>query len=231
MNTTTGQRPYRQRARARAADERTERIMRAADELFREVPFEQLTLAAVAERAGVGLQTLIRRVGTKDGLVRAAMQHGAPQLQRFRGQIPPPDPERVAAIVCEQYEQMGETIDRMIRQEDSSPALKEAVAAGRASHADWVQRTFAPVLAERPADDRKGLRARLIAVTGVEVYLVIRRDCGLDPDHARRAVTALLADTLAGASRSAGVRAGGSSYAPDTGDGSEQPARQADSAS
>jgi AcrR family transcriptional regulator len=204
VNISTGQRPYRQRARAQAADERTERIMRAADQLFREVPFEQLTLAAVAERAGVGLQTLIRRVGTKDGLVRAAMQHGAPQLQRFRGEIPPPDPERVAAIVCEQYEQTGDTIDRMIRQEDSSPALKEAVTAGRAAHADWVGRTFAQVLAGRPAADRPELRARLIAITGVELYLVIRRDCGLDPVQTRRAVTALLSDTLAGTSRPGG---------------------------
>jgi AcrR family transcriptional regulator len=230
VNTETGQRPYRQRARAQAANQRTERIMRAADELFREVPFEQLTLAAVAERAGVGLQTLIRRVGTKDGLVRAAMQHSAPHLQRFRGEIPPPDPARVAAIVCEQYEQTGDAIDRMIRQEDSSPALKEAVTAGRAAHADWVASTFAGVLADQPVADRKGLRARLIAITGVELYLVIRRDCGLDPAQTRDAVTALLADTVAGSSGS-GRPAGSPVRRPSSADNrTESSAPQPDSA-
>lgn len=173
--------------------------MRAADELFREVPFEQLTLAAVAERAGVGLQTLIRRVGTKDGLVRAAIEHMGPQLQRWRGEVPPPDPERVAAIVCEQYRQTGDGLDRMIRQEDSSPALHEAVRAGRIAHADWIGTVFADAIERCQPQEREGLRARLIAVTGVELYLVLTRDCGLDGDQARRAVTALLRDTIAGA--------------------------------
>ncbi len=199
MKDMVEQRPYRQRARAAAADDRTDRIMRAADELFREMPFEQLTLAAVAERAGVGLQTLIRRVGTKDGLVRAAIEHMAPQLQRWRGEIPPPDPARVAAIVCEQYRQTGDGLDRMIRQEDSSPALGEAVRAGRTAHAAWVSQVFDDAIAAVGPGEREGLRARLIAVTGVELYLVLSRDCGLDADRTRQAVTALLRDTLAGA--------------------------------
>ena len=45
--------------------------MEAAVAAFEAKPFDQITLAEVAERAGVGVQTLIRRVQTKDGLVRA----------------------------------------------------------------------------------------------------------------------------------------------------------------
>ena len=48
------------------------RSWQAAPGLFMERPWDQITLAEPwRERAGGGLQTLIRRVGTKDGLARA----------------------------------------------------------------------------------------------------------------------------------------------------------------
>ena len=51
-------RSYVQRDRARATAANTERILEAALELFAEQPFEKITLALVAERAGVGVQTV-----------------------------------------------------------------------------------------------------------------------------------------------------------------------------
>src|SRR5262245_20441343 len=136
-------RPYRQRSRAAAAEANTERIMRAAVELFVEVPFEQLTLAAVAERAGVGLQTVIRRVGTKDGLVRAVGDWVGPQIMASRGRPSSLDPAAVAAAVASQYERWGAFIERTVRQEDVSPALAAGAQGGRDAHRAWVQDVFA----------------------------------------------------------------------------------------
>src|SRR3954469_22688011 len=111
-------RSYRQGRRAEAAQERTEAILAAAVELYAERPFDQITLADVAERAGVGLQTLIRRVQTKDGLVRAANEWTAERIGGARGEPDSSDPAAVAAQLMRQYETWGAAIGRSLAQED-----------------------------------------------------------------------------------------------------------------
>ncbi len=178
-------RTYQQQARAEAAEARTESILRAAMELFAERPFDQITLAAVAERAGVGLQTLIRRVGTKDGLVRAVAAANQERIAGTRGD-PGPDPEAVAASLMAFYEQWGALTDRMLRLQDSSPALAEAAAAGRADHRAFIERNFPGLPPERTA--------LLTGVCGVELWLVLRRD--LSAEQTRDAVAHLITSTL-----------------------------------
>ena len=114
-------RPYRQGRRAEAAEARTEAILEAALALFEAKPFDQITLAEVAERAGVGLQTVIRRVQTKDGLVRALNGWAVERIGEARGEPHSADPEIVAAALERQYERYGTVIDRTIRQEERLP--------------------------------------------------------------------------------------------------------------
>jgi AcrR family transcriptional regulator len=193
----TAPRAYVQRDRARAAAENTERILTAALELFAEQPFDHITLAQVAERAGVGVQTVIRRVGTKDGLVRAVNAWVHPQIGAARGEPVSSDPDAVAAAIARQYERWGALIDRTLRQEDVSPALAEGADAGRRAHRAWIEAAFADVLAPLPAPDRRRLRAQLVAVCGVELWHVLRRDQGLSAAAARDAVAGLVAACLA----------------------------------
>jgi AcrR family transcriptional regulator len=188
MKESTAPRPYRQRRRAEAAEANTERILQAALDLFLEGPWDQITLAAVADRAGVGVQTLIRRVGTKDGLSRAVNQWVAPQIAATRGEPASADPHEVAAALARHYERWGESADRTLRQQDASPALAEAAAGGRAMHRAWVERVF-----PEASPDTIG---RLIGICGVELWLVLRRDGGLSPGAARSAVADLIAATL-----------------------------------
>src|SRR4051794_41789944 len=115
-------RSYRQGRRAEAAHARTEAIMEAAVELYKERPFEQITLADVAERAGVGLQTLIRRVQTKDGLVRAANEWTAERIGGARGGPDSPPPHAVAAQPMRPYETGGAPGDRTPPPEEPPPA-------------------------------------------------------------------------------------------------------------
>src|SRR5919198_6261620 len=122
MKASTGgtTRAYVQRDRARATAANTERILEAALELFAEQPFDRITLAQVARRAGVGVQTVICRVGTKDGLVRAVNAWVQPQIAASRGEPLSAEPAAVAAAVARQYERWGALIDRTLRQEDVS---------------------------------------------------------------------------------------------------------------
>jgi AcrR family transcriptional regulator len=192
----TAARPYRQRRRAAAAEANTERILQAALDLFVERPWDQITLAGIAERAGVGLQTVIRRFGTKDGVSRAVTQWVAPQIAATRGEPDGGDPAAVADVLARHYERWGASTERMLRQEDVSPALGEAAAAGRVAHREWVASVFAPQLAALPAAARSDRLARLIAVCGVELWLVLRRDGGLSVAAARAAVADLVSACL-----------------------------------
>lgn len=196
MNQSAPTRPYRQRRRAAAAEAKTQRILEAALELFGERPLEQITLAAVAERAGVGLQTLIRRVGTKEGLIRAVNRWVAERIAADRGEPHSADPAVVADAMARHYERWGAITDRTLRQEDSSPALAENARAGRAAHREWIAAAFAEPLAAREPDERRILHGRLAAICGVELWLVLRRDQGLSTAEARDAVADLLAACL-----------------------------------
>ena len=194
-------RPYRQRRRAEAAEANTERILDAALELFVERPFEQIALTDVAQRAGVGLQTLVRRVGTKDGLARAVQAHVGPQIGAALGEPGSSDPATVAAAFARQYERFGTIIDRTIRQEDVSPALAAQAAAGREAHRRWIGAAFAGELAALPAGARRRLRARLVGVTGVELWLVLRRDERLSLAATRDTVARLIVAVLSSTDR------------------------------
>ena len=181
-------RPYRQRHRAAAAEANTERILRAANELFEERPWDQITFAAIAERAGVGTQTIIRRFGTKDGVARAVTAWLVPQIEAARDVPVGASPHAVAAALARHYERWGASTDRTLRQQDASPALAEAAAGGRRAHREWVERVFPGA-----SPDTIG---RLTGVCGVELWLVLRRDGALSPDAAQAAVADLIAATL-----------------------------------
>lgn len=176
-------RPYRQQRRAAAAQANTERIRDAALELFVERPFDQITLAAVAERAGVGVQTVIRRAGTKDGLARSVREWIASQVEAARGE-PTADPDAIAAALERQYERWGAVTDRTLRQEDTSPALAESARGGRAAHRAWLEAAF--------PDASESTIAALIGVCGVELWLVLRRDGGLTAEQTRDTVAQLI---------------------------------------
>lgn len=196
MEVGTTSRGYRQQARATAAEERTDRILKAALDLFLELPYEQVTLAAVADRAGVGLQTLIRRVRTKDGLVEAVNGWIVPAITSHRGQPRSFTPEDMAETVCSHYERWGAATGRTIKQEDSSPALKASADSGRRAHRDWVAACSADVLEPLPEAEARAVLARLVTVTGVEAWLVLSRDCGLPPQEVRRSVAHLVVGAL-----------------------------------
>jgi AcrR family transcriptional regulator len=161
-------------------------------ELCVEQPFEQLTLAAVAERAGVGLQTVIRRVQTKDGLVRAVAAWVGPQIREARPAPPPGDPDAVAAAIARQYERWGAFIECIVGQEDASPALAAGARAGRDAHRARIQDVFADALRPLAPAARRRLRARLVGVCSLEPWLVLRRDGGLSVPAARDAVADLV---------------------------------------
>ena len=88
---TTATRPYTMRARAAAAERTAERIAIAAFDLWRDVGLDEMTLQQVAERAGVTVQTVLRRFGSKDGVIQAGFEYGANAVVVQRATAPHDD--------------------------------------------------------------------------------------------------------------------------------------------
>src|SRR3712207_1583619 len=100
-------RNYRMGARAEAARATGERILDAAIEVFWERPTDQISLEEVARRAGVTKQTVLRRFESKAGLVAAAAERMAAQVDDERKGVAPGDVRGAVEVVVAHYERVG----------------------------------------------------------------------------------------------------------------------------
>lgn len=185
---TPQKRPYHMRARAEAAAETGRRILEAVIELHRERFFDQVSLEDIAERAGVTVQTVIRRFGNKERLIEAAAEAANRQVTHQRDQAPVGDIEGAVENLVDHYEEWGDSALRLLAQEERVPAFRSVTDAGRALHYEWVERTFAPLLAERTGTARRRLLAELIAICDVYFWKLLRRDLGLSREQTMLAI-------------------------------------------
>src|SRR5436305_623058 len=110
----TRRRPYRMVARAASTAATGERILDAAVELFWEAPSDDLLLDEVARRAGVTVQTVIRRFGGKDGLFAAAAEREADRVRAQRDEAPADDLAGAVRVLVDHYEALGDQVIRLL---------------------------------------------------------------------------------------------------------------------
>jgi AcrR family transcriptional regulator len=186
-----GRRPYRMTTRAAAAAATAERILAAMEHEFVRRRYEDITLADVAQRAGVTLQTVLRRFGSKDGLLAASAKAGLARVIAERAQAPDDDVPAAIANLFDHYEKDGGVALKLLEQEHL-PQLAPVTRRGRAIHHEWVSRVFARQLASLLPKARALRRGQLIAVTDVYLWKILRDDLRLD----RAAAQASLLDLI-----------------------------------
>src|SRR5947209_18894396 len=98
-------RPYRMTTRAAAAAATGERILGAAAEVFYERA--DLPLDEVAARAGVAVQTVIRRFGGREGLFAAALRRELGRVADKRDGALPGDLAGAVRGLVDHYEDTG----------------------------------------------------------------------------------------------------------------------------
>jgi AcrR family transcriptional regulator len=194
-----GVRPYRMTARADAAAATGERVLDAAEALFWEQPAAEQTLEAIAGRAGVSVQTVIRRFGSRDGVRGAAISRAADRVGAQRAEARPGDVAGAAGVIVEHYEQVGDGVMRMLAEEERTPALGRIVAGGRSGHVAWCERVFGPFLASLRGAERARRLGQLVAVCDVYTWKLLRRDHGLSRRQTELALRELLVPLTEGA--------------------------------
>lgn len=182
-------------ARAEAAAATAERILDATAELFWERPTDQIVLAEVAERAGVTVQTLIRRFGGKEGLIAATAEREVAKVAMER-RVPADDPEKAVDVLLDHYDTAGRGALRLLAAEESSPVLAELAEAGRAMHRQWCADAFPAALEDLTGATRKRRLAQIVAVCDVYTWKLLHLDAGLGRSQTRTAILELLGPLL-----------------------------------
>ena len=177
------------RARAEAAAATRSRILRAVLDLHVERFHDQITLEDVAGRAGVTVQTVLRHFGTRERLIAAAAEQATSEVVAQRSSAPVGDVDGAVENLVEHYEEWGRSAVRLLAQEERVPQLRSVADGGRAAHYSWVERTFGPFLAETPDPL---LRPKLIALTDVFTWKLLRLDLGLDRPETASALASMI---------------------------------------
>jgi AcrR family transcriptional regulator len=188
-------RDYRMTARAESAAATGERILDAAVELFWERPTDQIVLRDVAGRAGVTVQTVIRRYGGREGLLAAAAERQSRAIEAERA-VPPGDVDAAVSVLLEHYERNAAGVLRLLAAEESSPVLAEFAEVGRQFHRQWCRDAFAPFLAHLTGVDHDRRLAQVVAVCDVYTWKLLRLDAGLSRRQTHLATAELLAPLL-----------------------------------
>lgn len=183
-------------ARADTVQQTGERILTAAFDRFKVALFDEVTLDHIAADADVTVQTVIRRYGSKEGIIWALTQTREAQVGAQRGHAPRGDLAGAVANLLNHYEAEGDLMMHLLRQEDRVAAFAEIAARGRTVHADWCDRVFAPWLDARSGVARRRLSAQLVAICDLYTWHLLRRQQGLSQRQTKLALLELLEGTL-----------------------------------
>lgn len=148
--------------------------------------FGEVTLQGVADEAGVSLKTVVRHFGSKEELLRQAMDE-ARVVEEDNRSVPVGDLDAVCRALAERYEVMAEQIYRMGDVELTYPWLSDWVQMARTSHLDWLAEAFDPWLpAERP--EREDRLMCLFSATEIRSWWAIRQRFDYSPERARAVI-------------------------------------------
>lgn len=179
-------RPYQQGARAEQAEATKTRIFDAAYELLISFSYDEVTLDAVAAKAGVSVQTVLRHVGSKEGLVTAGVERWSPQ-EDARRVAAVGDIRAIARILADRYEELGEVTKRYVALGERIPALADAMDRARFGHRAWLEEHFAPWL-QVPRAERSRRTAILFSATESYSWTTWRTSFGMTRPQAQRAL-------------------------------------------
>lgn len=194
MKSDEASRPYTMRARARSVEETGERILDSARERFSRLVFDEVTLNDIADDAGVTVQTVIRRFGSKEELFTALAERESTRIVVEREPLDADAPTLASAVsaLVAHYERDGETVLNLLGQEARSPMIADVVSTGREMHEKWVRKHCRPVLAGSSGADRKRRLEAAIAATDLYTWKLLRLDRGLGREEVEKTMMALL---------------------------------------
>ena len=169
---------YTMAVRAEGMAATRDRIVRAALKLLLQQAYEDVTLAAIAEAAGVSHQTVLNHFASKENVGAAAAEMLSRQTQEVRDRAVPDDQPGAIAVLVGEYERFGDPAARWAMASERLGSLAPLLDRARAGHQAWLDRIFSDRLPKAPAARRHAIHA-LHAATDVYTWKLLRRDLKL----------------------------------------------------
>jgi AcrR family transcriptional regulator len=166
-----------------------DRIRDSAWARFSARSYDEVTLAAVAEAAGVSVPTVRSHFGRKEDLFLAGYVAWGMGAVRNREEARPADPITAISQLLKDYERQGEVGLHLLAEEERFPAVKEMTDGGRAYHRWWLSEVFKQQLSSLTSATRERRVAQLFLATDLLSWKLLRLDLGLS---ARRTEAAIL---------------------------------------
>jgi AcrR family transcriptional regulator len=180
---STVKRPYRQTARAAAAESLRHRIVAAFHNLLLTRWIDEITLDELAVSVGTTRQTVIRLFGGKDGLLEVVMDLvRAEAVPRTSMSADVSGRAALEALIAH-YEAVGDMVVRFLAQEERHSALRPLLAQGRLEHRAWVTERFGSTQSGLSELERERQITRLIVATDIYTWKLLRRDFGKSQDE------------------------------------------------
>ena len=170
-------RAYNQSARAEAAEATGKRIVDAFLARLMAQWFDEITLDQIAADAGTTVQTIVRRFGSKEGLLEAGIAQFGAQVNAKR-ECEPGDVDAMVSALFKDYEESGDAVIRLLALEPRHSTLKPVMDYGRAEHRRWVEAAMVPYLAQQSTEARRRMSDALVMATDVYAWQLARRDMG-----------------------------------------------------
>jgi AcrR family transcriptional regulator len=164
---------YPRLLRRSASPATRQRILGATFELSDRRKISAISLEDVAQRAGVGVQTVLRQFGSRAGLLEATTEHAVSTVTEERA-TPVGDVGSAVRVIVEHYELRGDAVLLRLAQESEDKQVGVVTERGRRLHRRWVEEVFSPYAG--PDDPVTDL---LVVATDVYTWKLLRRDRGL----------------------------------------------------
>jgi AcrR family transcriptional regulator len=177
-----------------------ERITRGAAALLFDRALEDVTLAAIAESAGVSHQTVLNHFGSKEGVVLGVVEVLKQETERARYDAVPGDVTGAVRALVGEYERIGDANFRWAASSDRLGDLASLLDEARASHQAWLVAMFGKGLPASRAARTRAVEA-LHAATDVYTWKLLRRDMGLSRVETEKRIADLVVGVLRGVRR------------------------------
>jgi AcrR family transcriptional regulator len=183
-------------ARAESAERTGERIIDAMLRRYADVPYDRIRLEDVAADAEVTVQTVIRRFGSKHGLLAATVEREFTRLAADRAAAMGDDPKSTLHSLVRYYEAYGALILKLYAEAHQAPGVPELAARGRDYHVNWCRQAFSGMWGRSEEATRQRRLAQVVAICDATTWRILRVDGDLTPEQTEKALLELLLPLL-----------------------------------
>lgn len=186
-------RTYDNATRAKKAAETTENIIAATEQLLTENSLENISLNAIADKAEVTVQTVLRHMESRDGCLTAVAERVSSRVEIQRGSPEPGNVTKAISDLIDHYETEGKLVLNLLAQEHSGNSFaSDLTNEGRAYHREWVKRCFGPLLDEPGSE----IIDSLVVITDIYAWKLLRLDIGRSRDATQRLMIHMINNQL-----------------------------------